>query len=377
MPPVATHPSIDVTRVEALLERSRREVDAGDLPSCQVALAFEGELVAFETYGDATDDTQYALYSATKAFVAAAAWTLIGEGKLDVDRHVVDYVPAFGSHGKESITVEQVMLHTSGFPRAPLGTPAWNTRDGRLEAFSRWKLNWDPGTRYEYHATTAHWVLAEIIEVITGLDYRDVVEARVTRPAGLPRILGIAEDAQQNIADAVHVGEHATPDELEAVLGIRELPVTEVTEDALMQFNDPVVRALGVPGGGGYGRACDIALFYQALLHNPREMWPPDLLADVTGRVRNSLPDYMGVPANRTLGLIQAGDDGKSHFRGLGRTVSPRAFGHNGAGGQLAWVDPDSGLSLGYVTNGLVRHELRMPRRGTAISSRAGVCRAA
>ena len=72
--------------------------------------------------------------------------------------------------------------------------------------------------------------------------------------------------------------------------------------------------------------------------------------------------------------LAVAGGDGKSHIRGLGRTVSPRAFGHNGAGGQLAWADPDSGLSLGYVTNGLDRHELRMPRRGTAISSRAAVC---
>ena len=117
-----------------------------------------------------------------------------------------------------------------------------------------------------------------------------------------------------------------------------------------------------------------LALFYQALLHNPGEVWPPALLADVTGRVRNHLPDFMGVPANRTLGLIQAGDDGKSHVRGLGRTVSPRAFGHNGAGGQIAWADPESGLSLGYVTNGLDRHEIRAPRRGTAISSRAGVC---
>ncbi|MEE8165173.1 MAG: serine hydrolase domain-containing protein [Myxococcota bacterium] len=366
--------SIDPSQLEALLERTRREVDNGQLPSCQVALAYQGELVAFETFGDASDDTQYAFFSATKAFVAAAVWTLIGEGKVDVDKPVVEYVPAFGSHGKQAISVEQVMLHTAGFPGAPLGSPAWNTRQGRLAAFARWRLNWEPGTRFEYHPTSAHWVLAEIIESVTGLDFRDVIEARVTRPAGLPRILGIAQSAQRNIAELVPVGEYATPDELEAGFGIRELPTTEVTEQALLHFNDPDVRALGVPGAGGYGRACDLALFYQALLHNPGEIWPPALLADVTGRVRNSLPDYMGVEANRTLGLVQAGGDGKSHIRGLGRTVSPRAFGHNGAGGQLAWADPESGLSIGYVTNGLERHELRMPRRGTAISSRAAVC---
>ncbi len=37
-------------------------------------------------------------------------------------------------------------------------------------------------------------------------------------------------------------------------------------------------------------RAADLALYYQAILHNPGEMWRPDVLADVTGRVRNTLP---------------------------------------------------------------------------------------
>ena len=50
-------PSIDPSRLEALLERARREVDDGLLPSCQIALAYQGELVAFETFGDASDDT--------------------------------------------------------------------------------------------------------------------------------------------------------------------------------------------------------------------------------------------------------------------------------------------------------------------------------
>ena len=110
--------SIDSNLVEALLERARREVESGHLPSCQIALAYEGELVAFETFGDAGDDTRYGFFSATKAFVAAAAWTLIGEGKLDVAECVVEYVPAFSSNGKQAVTVEQVMLHTGGQPKS-------------------------------------------------------------------------------------------------------------------------------------------------------------------------------------------------------------------------------------------------------------------
>ena len=114
----------------------------------------------------------------------------------------------------------------------------------------------------------------------------------------------------------MRTGAPATPDELEAVLGIRELPLTEVTTEALLDFNQPDVCAVGVPGGGGVSTAADLALFYQALLHDPLGMWKPEVLTDVTSTVRNSYPDYMGTPANRTRGLVVKGDDERSRLRG-------------------------------------------------------------
>jgi CubicO group peptidase (beta-lactamase class C family) len=74
------------------------------------------------------------------------------------------------------------------------------------------------------------------------------------------------------------------------------------------------------------------------------------------------------------LGVVVAGDDGKSNLRGMGHTVSPRAFGHNGAGGQIAWADPDTGVSFCYLTNGLDQHVLREARRTSGIASKAAVC---
>jgi CubicO group peptidase (beta-lactamase class C family) len=366
---------LDRARVDALMARARREVDEGLLPSCQVALGYEGELVAFEVFGDATLDTRYPVFSATKAFVAGAMWTLIGDGSINVEDRVVEVIPEFGTNGKDVITIEQVMLHTSGFPHAPLGPPTWSTREGRLAAFSKWKLNWEPGSTYEYHPTSAHWVLGELIERATGQDFRDVVEERITTPAGLPRVLGLPEGAAQDgIATLVTVGDPATAEEIQEAFGVPSLPVTEVTPDALLAFNDPAAKAVGVPGGGACMRACDLALYYQAILHDDGTIWKPDVLHDATTNVRNHLPErWTGVPANRSLGLILAGDDGKSNLRGLGRTVSPMAFGHNGAGGQLAWADPATGISLGYTTNGLDQHVVREPRRGTAIGSLAGI----
>lgn len=363
--------AINQTNVQKLIGRARREVDEGLLPSAQVALAQNGELVAFETFGDASNDTHYVVYSATKAFVAGAMWALIGDGLIDVSKLVGDYVPEFATNGKETITVEQVMLHTSGFPAAPLLVSQGDTSTGRCAAFARWRLNWEPGTRFEYHPSSAHWVLAEIIERVTGSDYRDVVHARVTDPAGLPRVLG---DVAPGAAELIVVGEPASPDELEAALGVRALPVTEVTTEALVGFNDPVVQRVGMPGGGGVMRAADLALYYQAVLHNPGGMWDAAVLGDVKTNVRNHFPDLMGTPANRTLGLIQAGADGRSNLRGMGRTVSALTVGHNGAKGQIAWGDPVSGLSLGYCTNGLDENILRESRRTTAIASIAGNC---
>jgi CubicO group peptidase (beta-lactamase class C family) len=366
---------IDRAKLDELRARVRKEVDEGLLPSCQWALARDGRLAAFEAVGDATTNTRYSIFSATKAFVASAVWQLMAEGMVDVSKRVADYIPEFATNGKDVITVEQVMLHTSGFPHAPLGHPTWLTSEGRREAFARWRLNWEPGTAFEYHATSAHWVLAEIIEDVTGKDFRDVVHERVTGALGLPRILGLGPDDQDDIADLVLCGEHASPDELHAAFGVSELPVTEVTDAALLQLNLPEARAVGIPGGGGVTTAATIALFYQQLLHNTAGLWEPELLADVTSRVRNTFPDPLtGTPANRALGVIVAGDDGRANLRGFGHTQSPRTFGHNGAGGQLAWVDPESGLSFCYLTNGNDMHELRQPRRNSGITSRAAVC---
>jgi CubicO group peptidase (beta-lactamase class C family) len=219
-------------------------------------------------------------------------------------------------------------------------------------------------------------VLAEMIHAVTGQDHTDAVRTRVAEPLGLTGFaLGVAPDDQDDIAPLVLCGEPATPDELEAAIGVRSIDVGEVTDEALVGINDPATRAIGIPGGGGIATAADVAAFYQALLHDPQGMWDPAVLSDATSVVRNTFPDpMMGVPANRTRGLIVAGDDGRSALRGMGHTVSPAAFGHNGAAGQVAWADPATGLSFCYLTDGRDMHFLREHRRTSAVASLAANC---
>ena len=82
-----------------------------------------------------------------------------------------------------------------------------------------------------------------------------------------------------------------------------------------------------------------------------------------------------GKRVNRALGVVVSGDADRN-FRGFGHANSPSAFGHGGAGGQIAWADPATGISIGYCTNGHDRNPLRLGRRGVGISSRAAFCRA-
>src|SRR5207244_3602781 len=126
------------------------------------------------------------------------------------------------------------------------------------------------------------------------------------------------------------------------------------------------------PGAGAVSTADDVALLYQALLHDPKGLWDPDVLADATSRVRfDHLDPWTGVPANRTLGVGVAGDDGKAVLRAFGTATGPRAFGASGLGGQVAWADPDSGLSFCFLTNGLDQDPVAAFKRSAAIATDA------
>lgn len=366
---------ITTSRVDELISRIQREVDEGLTPSCQIAVGYGGEIVAAHAAGDATLDTRYNIFSCTKVAIAAVMWQLIGEGRLSPTDLVSDHFEEFAANGKEAVTIEQVMTHTSGFPRAPMGPPNWSDRAWRVAQMSKWRLNWPAGTKFEYHPTSAHWVLAEIIERLDGIDFRTAVRHRVLDPLGLTRFeLGVKPDDQHDIATLVAVGEDPTADELEAILGIRSFDRGEVTPDVLLEFNRPDVRAVGVPGGGGISTAADLALLYQALLHNTGNLWDQSVLTDGTEHVRCTFPDPMiGVPSSRTLGITSAGSDGKSAFRGMGHNVSSRAFGHAGAAGQIAWADPETGISFCYLTCGVDRNFFREARRIVGIASRAGL----
>ena len=348
---------VNAERLEELFSRAHHDVETGRLPSCQLAVARHGELVASATFG-AADVARYTTYSVTKAVVAGAVWLLFGSGELTPGTRVVDMIPEFATNGKEVVAVEHLMTHTAGFPNAPMRPEDGADRQRRLERFASWRLDWPPGSRTVYHASSASWVLAELIERISGVDYRAFVNTRVLDALGLTETrLGTSAD---DVLEVEMVGAGSGADVNPEFVG-----------DILLRYNEPVVRETGVPGAGLVSRAADVAMYFQALLHNPGGLWEAAVLADATGNPRNMQPDAMtGVPACRTLGLVIAGDDGNAVLRQFGDGVGPRTFGATGVGGQVGWADPDTGLSFGYLTNGLAADIVSAFKRTAALSTR-------
>lgn len=384
---------VDSGKLEAVFERAEKEVREGVLPSAQIAIARNGKIAGMRTFGRATfqgeaaapieaaatNETLYAVFSCTKAFTSAAAWLLIQEGKLDPSEIVADIIPEFATHGKDVISVEQLFTHTAGFPTAPFPPPLFHDREERLRIFSEWRLNFEPGSKFTYHPSSSMYVVAEIIEQRSGSPYGEFIRNRIALPLGLDDLwIGLPDELHCRLANIEHVGDALTAEDYER-MGVPAPEVGEVTEENVQKFNQADFRRSGIPGGGGTMTAAELALFYQALVGGGKsidgeEIWKPETL-EMAVKIRsgNFTDPLFHKLANRSLGLIIAGD-AERNYRSFGHTNSEKAFGHAGAGGQIAWADPVTGISIGYCTNGHDRNHMRQGRRGVGISSRAAIC---
>lgn len=328
--------------------------------ACQLAIAADGAVAWAQSFGAADNSTRFNLLSATKPITASALWLLLGDGSLSLADRVGDYIPEFATNGKERVTVEHLLLHTSGFPTPTLDPVDGTDRALRLEAFGKWAAEFEPGSMYAYHLNSAHWLMAELIFRVTRTDYRDLIFERICRPLGLRRSLGVPEAEQSDIADLVL----ASGRDRDSQIGS-------------LRNNLPSWRSAGSPATGAVMSASELALFYQELLHNSLGIWETPVLHDATRHVRCRFrdPDH-GFPVNRTIGLLVAGDDGRAVLRGFGPAVSASTFGHLGGHLQFAWADPVTGVSFVHLSNLVHRSGMEMFNRARRITRLAAeACR--
>ncbi len=369
---------VDGEQLEALFARVQREVDEGRLPSAQIALGRRGRLAGMRSFGKAvqggeqgpvSNDTLYCFYSVSKGVSAGMAWALIEEGLLDPRERIGGIVPALAEAPVALVTVEQLLTFTGGFPEAPMHPRLWEDRDARVERMKGWRLMSEPDSRYDYHHTSAHWLLGELVAQRTGKDFRDYFRERIALPMGLPELfLGLPDEQHARVADVEFVN---PPQQSEGGGG-------EVSPETTLHFNYPSQRRGGAPAAGVYSTAGDVALYYQVLVNGGQaadgtRVLRPQTIDEAT-RVHTREHHLDGeIPANRGWSTVRAGDDGYAHRRGFGDGASSRAFGHGGLGGQIAWGDPDSGISLSFCTNGVAGDD-EITQRTRDISTLASRC---
>ncbi len=137
-----------------------------------------------------TEDTVYQLQSITKPFTAILIMMLQEEGRLKVEDRACDYLDDCPEAWR-SVTIQQLLTHTSGIPNYSR-LPDW---DETLDARTYWRggvvslvrdlpLEFAPGEGYRYN-NSGYNLLGRIIERVSGNRLADLYRDRILSPLGM------------------------------------------------------------------------------------------------------------------------------------------------------------------------------------------------
>lgn len=134
-------------------------------------------------------DTPFPAFSAGKPIVATAIAILEERGAIDPERPVAAYFPAFARHGKDAVTVLDVLTHRSGvlLPALSQQPAAWRDRARVLDAVADAAPVHARGT-LAYAPLEYGWILGAIVERIAGVAFPEFVAREIAEPLGLPAL---------------------------------------------------------------------------------------------------------------------------------------------------------------------------------------------
>ncbi|WP_233557751.1 serine hydrolase [Tessaracoccus antarcticus] len=144
----------------------------------------QGTLLPESERIEARHDTIYDMASVTKLFTSILVMQLVEQGEVDLDAAYAQYVPEFATHGKEAITVRQMLTHTSGLVA---WLPLWSQypdKDSRIEAVMDTTPISAPGTSYTYSDLNLI-SLGVLAEQMTGTPLDVLLQERITEPLGM------------------------------------------------------------------------------------------------------------------------------------------------------------------------------------------------
>lgn len=360
-------------------------VEEGVLPGA-AAVVTRGGLVAGEAYVGMADrprrrptdsDTIWSLASITKPFTATAAMLLVEAGAFSLDEPLYRLLPDFLAapetpFDRRAVTLRHAFAHCSGLPGFSEDNLALRKAHRPLEdffrSFARQPLLFAPGTMH-FYSNVGILMAAEVVgRCLAGALGREVETpaARRLHPFVRESILtplGMAGSSfcppgewDERIARVEGTGQEGRDWEMS---------------------NSPYYRGLGIPWGGLYSTARDLARFVDLFLPGasgcrrvgmpPGERGarvigpaaaramvsaqhaPPDAPADLAPELRDSAPRIP--PLSAVEWGIGWEVKGRKRPHWSGELTSAAAYGHLGASGTMAWGDPETEVACVLLTN--------------------------
>ncbi|MEX2435669.1 MAG: glycoside hydrolase family 3 N-terminal domain-containing protein [Balneolaceae bacterium] len=316
----------------------QQAIDDSTFPGGVVAVVKNGILAWHEGYGyhdysktkEVMNTNVFDLASLTKVMATTTSiMKLFEEGEISLDDPVRKYFPEFSEGDRRDITIEHLLLHTSGLPAFKVYVDKLKTRAEILNAIKNEPLENTPGEKYVY-SDLGFILLAEIVEEVSGLRIDRYIRDRFFYPMGM------------------YAG-HYNPARLGSWM-TRRIPPTEIDD----VYNRGIVQGVvhderayfmdGVAGHAGlFASARDIATYSFMLLNGGtyagHQYLQPETIEMFTSR--QSPINHRGYGFDRK-------SDG---FSTAGSLTGERAFGHLGFTGTSLWLDPDEDIAIILLTN--------------------------
>jgi CubicO group peptidase (beta-lactamase class C family) len=319
------------------------------------------------------DDTLTLVFSVTKGVSSICAHMLVERGQLELDAPVTTYWPEFAAAGKGATTVRDVLSHRTGLPVVDGPVTLDDLADPAAMA-SRMAAQaplFEPGSHHVYQAIT----FGEIVRRITGDTVGAFVARELTDRLGLDLSIGLPPELDARVST---IEPPPTPPEVLAlVLPEGGLAWRAITLNGLLPvtmaggelgFNSPEIHRVQLPAANGITNARSLARLYAATI------------GDVDG-IRLLQPETVAAASVvRSEGKPWGEQfDGPTWGTGFLRPF-PRqpmlggaSFGHDGAGGSIAFAEPDLGVAFSHVINRMIATP-EQDRRTAALLAAVRAC---
>ena len=275
-------------------------------------------------------DTIFWAASMTKPMTGAAIMMLQDQGKLSIDDPVSKYIPEFADlktpSGKPAnLTLRLLLTHTSGLPDAPKSTlHKPRTLAEVLPYFLHRPMVYEPGTRWRYCQSGIN-TLGRIIEIVSGESYENFMRDRLFVPLGMK--------------DATFYPTKDQTSRLAISYNLKDGRL-EATEIDLLPGPVGDRNHYTAANGGLFCTAADYCRFAQMLLNggslDDKQYLRPETVKEMTRIQTDGIPSVGFIPGSAwglTVGIV-------SKPTGITEGLSPGTYGHGGAYGTQAWIDP-------------------------------------